>query len=165
MNPYTAPSDPQIEHSFQQAKERYAAVGVDAEAAVERALAVPISLHCWQADDVGGFEVKEAGLDGGGIMATGNYPGRARTADEVRQDYDEAMRLLPGVQRANLHAFYLETGGKVVDRDAVALGPAAVEVDQQLGAVQRRVQRRLLKPEEEVRVRSCIHERFPEETI
>ena len=120
MNPYGVPSDREIEESYARARERYAAVGVDTEAAVGQALAVPISLHCWQADDVTGFEVKEAGLDGGGIMATGNYPGRARTADEVRQDLDQAMRLLPGVQRANVHAFYLETGGRAVDRDAVA---------------------------------------------
>ena len=106
-----------IEAAYRLAVERYAAVGVDAEAALAAALRVPVSLHCWQADDVGGFEVKEEGVSGGGILATGNYPGRARNGDEVRADLDEVMRLLPGVHRANVHAFYAETGGRRVERD------------------------------------------------
>ncbi|MGV3618180.1 MAG: L-rhamnose isomerase [Fimbriimonas sp.] len=104
---------------YARAKDAYAELGVDTDAAITRALSVPISVHCWQADDVGGFEVHEGGRDSGGIMATGNYPGRARTAEEVRQDLDEVFRLVPGVHRANLHASYAETGGKSVGRDAL----------------------------------------------
>ena len=106
---------------YDRAKEVYAELGVDAEAAISRALDVPISIHCWQADDVGGFEVYEGGVDSGGIMATGNYPGRARNAEEVRQDYEAVLRLVPGVHRANLHATYAETCGKRVERDELSL--------------------------------------------
>jgi L-rhamnose isomerase len=101
------------------AKEQYGELGCDTDAAIRKALAVPISIHCWQADDVGGFETKEEGLSGGGIMATGNYPGRARTADEARSDYDQVLGLVPGKLRLNIHACYAETGRKVVDRDAL----------------------------------------------
>lgn len=80
-----------------------------------------ISLHCWQGDDVGGFEVKPEGLSGGGIMATGNYPGRARTADELRADLEKVFSLLPGNHRVNIHACYLESDGKYVDRDEVTV--------------------------------------------
>ena len=110
-------SNPQIEASFSSAAGRYAAFGVDAGAAIDRALSIPISLHCWQGDDVGGFETKEEAVEGGGIMATGNFPGKARSADELRQDLKKAIDLLPGSQRVNLHAFYCETGDDVVDRD------------------------------------------------
>src|SRR5215469_12570082 len=95
-----------------QAKEIYADLGVDTEAAIDAALQTPISIHCWQADDVSGFEVHDGGVDSGGIMATGNYPGRARNADEVREDYEQVLSLVPGVHRANLHAIYAETDGK-----------------------------------------------------
>lgn len=105
-----------VEQAYAIAREVFAEQGVDTEVAMELALAVPVSLHCWQADDVGGFEVKE-GAAGGGIMATGSYPGRARNGDEVRADLDEVLRLLPGVQRVNVHACYAETNGKPVDRD------------------------------------------------
>lgn len=101
------------------AREAYAAFGVDTEAALERARAVPISLHCWQADDNRGLEAPRAGLDSGGLMATGNYPGRARNGDEIRADLDLVLRLAPGVHRFNLHASYAETGGAFVDRDAL----------------------------------------------
>ena len=84
-----------------------------------RALAqVPVSLHCWQGDDVGGFENFGESL-GGGIAATGNYPGRARTPDELRSDAAKALSLIPGTHRFNLHAFYGEFGGKRVDRDEI----------------------------------------------
>jgi len=112
-------TDAQIEANFKQAAEQYAAFGVDIEKAVNKALEIPISLHCWQADDVGGFEVKDSAVEGGGIMATGNYPGRARTGDELRQDINKVVDLLPGPHRLNLHAFYCETDGEVVDRDAL----------------------------------------------
>lgn len=109
-----------IEQAYRLAREAYAAFGVDTEAAIKRALAVPISLHCWQADDVRGLETPVAGRDSGGIMATGAHPGRARDGDEMRADLDLVLKLLPGVQRLNLHAFYAETGDRAVDRDALA---------------------------------------------
>ncbi len=108
-----------IEQAYRLAREAYAVFGVDTEAAIQRARAVPISLHCWQADDVRGLETPVAGRDSGGIMATGGYPGRARDGDEMRADLDVVLKLLPGVQRLNLHAFYAETGDRAVDRDAL----------------------------------------------
>lgn len=102
----------QIEQAYALAQERYAALGVDTDAALQKLATIPISLHCWQGDDVGGFEDPARGLSGG-IMATGNYPGKARTADELRQDLDLAYRLIPGTHRLNLHAIYLETDQKV----------------------------------------------------
>jgi len=107
-----------IEKNYEAAKETYAELfGVDTDAAINAALDVAISLHCWQADDVAGFEVKPEGLSGGGIMATGNYPGRARNGDEVRQDMAKAMELIPGKSRANVHASYCDTDGKFIERD------------------------------------------------
>ena len=117
--PWPETSARQNEQAYGLAREAYAAYGVDTDAAVARAREVPISLHCWQADDVAGFEVKAGALDSGGILATGNYPGRARNGDELRQDLDQVMGLVPGALRANLHACYAETGGQAVDRDAL----------------------------------------------
>jgi L-rhamnose isomerase len=108
-----------IHTSYRLARAAYAERGVDTDVAIKRALAVPISLHCWQADDVRGLETPVDGLAGGGIMATGGYPGRARNGDEMRADLDLVLKLLPGAQRLNLHAFYAETGPKPVDRDAI----------------------------------------------
>lgn len=105
-----------VDKAYKLAKERYAQFGIDTDAAIKRALKLPISLHCWQSDDVGGFETKPDGLSGGGIMATGNYPGRARNGAEARADLEKAMSLIPGVQRVNVHACYSETD-KFVDRD------------------------------------------------
>ena len=93
-------------------------MGVDTEAAMAKLATIPISLHCWQGDDVGGFENTGGGLSGG-IAVTGNYPGRARTPDELRSDLDEALSLIPGKHRLNLHAFYGEFGGKKVERDEI----------------------------------------------
>lgn len=107
-----------VEKSFALAKERYAALGVDVERALKILPAIPISLHCWQGDDVGGFENFGGALTGG-IMATGNYPGKARTPDELRADLEMAYSLIPGKHRLNLHAFYGEFGGKKVDRDEI----------------------------------------------
>ncbi len=107
-----------IENAYTMAKERYAQAGVDADRALERLSSVSISLHCWQGDDVGGFENTGQEL-GAGLAVTGNYPGRARTADELRADLDQALSLIPGTHRLNLHASYAETGGKKVDRDAL----------------------------------------------
>ncbi len=113
------PNPQQIERAYELAKERYAEVGVDADAAVARLATIPVSLHCWQGDDVGGFENPGQAL-GGGLAVTGNYPGKARSADELRADLDVSLSLLPGKHRLNLHAIYGEFGGKKVDRDAVA---------------------------------------------
>lgn len=102
--------------AYELAKERYAAYGIDTDAAIEKALRIPIALHCWQTDDVAGFETKPEGLTGGGIIATGNYPGRARTGDEARSDLTQVMAMIPGHQRVNVHASYSETDA-FVDRD------------------------------------------------
>lgn len=113
------PSAKKITAAYRLATEAYAELGVDTDAAIARALEIPISLHCWQADDVRGLETPKAGLDSGGIMATGGYPGRARNGDEMRADLDQVLKLLPGTQRLNLHASYAETADKSVDRDAL----------------------------------------------
>ena len=113
------PTPKKIEQTYNYAKERYAALGVDTDKALAKARQIPISLHCWQVDDVGGFETKPENVAGGGIMATGNYPGRARTADEARADYEKVLEFVPGTLRLNLHACYAETGKQVVDRDAL----------------------------------------------
>ena len=104
--------------SYQSAKARYAELGVDTDAAMAALARIPISLHCWQGDDVGGFEHTGEGLSGG-IAVTGNYPGKARTPEELRADLDKALSLIPGKHRLNLHAFYGEFGGKKVDRDQI----------------------------------------------
>ncbi len=115
------PASPRsIEKAYALARSRYAELGVDTEAAMKRLARVPLSLHCWQGDDVGGFE-RQGSEPGGGLAVTGNYPGKARTPDELRADLDKALSLLPGRHRLNLHAFYAETGGRRVDCDA--LGP------------------------------------------
>ncbi len=102
------PTDLDIQNAYALAKERYAGLGVDTEQVLAKLEEISISLHCWQGDDVGGFEDPERGLSGG-IMATGNYPGKARTGTELRQDLDKAYSLIPGNHRLNLHAIYLET--------------------------------------------------------
>lgn len=106
------PSPAQIEQAYLLARERYAALGVDTEQALARLTKIALSLHCWQGDDVGGFEDPARGLSGG-IMATGNYPGKARTPEELRQDLDKTYSLIPGIHRLNLHAIYLEADRKV----------------------------------------------------
>jgi len=106
------------EKAFALARERYSALGVDVEDALERLRKIPLSLHCWQGDDIRGFESPDVEV-GGGLAVTGSYPGRARTADELRQDVDEALSLIPGQHRFNLHAIYAETGGQRVSRDEV----------------------------------------------
>ncbi|MGJ3238243.1 MAG: L-rhamnose isomerase [Anaerolineae bacterium] len=102
-----APTDAQIQSAFEIAKERYAAFGVDVDDALNILEQIEISLHCWQGDDVGGFEDPDRGLSGG-IMATGNYPGKARTVTELQRDLDTAYSLIPGTHRLNLHAIYLD---------------------------------------------------------
>lgn len=102
------------------AQESYAKLGVDTEAALKRLATVAISLHCWQGDDVGGFE-SAGDLSGSGLAATGNYPGKARTIDELRSDLELAYKLIPGKHRLNLHACYGDFGGKKVDRNAITV--------------------------------------------
>ena len=101
--------------NYELAKEQYASSGVDTDTALERLATIPISVHCWQGDDVAGFE-GDSGITGGGIMATGNYPGRARTIDELRSDLEKVYSIVPGKHRLNLHASYLDHGGQKVDR-------------------------------------------------
>ncbi len=104
---------------YETARDAYAALGVDAEKALQVLARHPISVHCWQGDDVGGFESASAGDPGGGLAVTGNHPGRARTPEELRADLEKVFSLVPGKHRLNLHAFYLEAGGKKVDRDQI----------------------------------------------
>ena len=106
-----------IEQMYDIAKEQYAAIGVDTDAALEKLKTVPVSMHCWQGDDVGGFEHVGGSELSGGIQATGHYPGKARTIDELRADIEKALSLIPGTHRLNLHACYLDNGGVFVDRN------------------------------------------------
>jgi L-rhamnose isomerase len=105
--------------NYPSAKEAYASCGVDCEAALATMAATPVSLHCWQGDDVGGFERPGAKLDGGGLQVTGRYPGKARTVDELRADLDMALKLIPGRHRVNLHAMYGEFSGRKVERNEI----------------------------------------------
>jgi len=106
-----------IKRDYESAKAQYKAFGVDTDKAMEALKKVPLSIHCWQGDDVGGFE-SEGALTGG-IMATGNYPGKARNGEELRADIDKAFSLIPGIKKLNLHAIYGEYGGNFVDRDKI----------------------------------------------
>jgi L-rhamnose isomerase len=120
-----------IDRTYQLARERYTTLGVDVDAALKALAKLPISLHCWQGDDVGGFEkstnkpllhMQQTFAQpelGGGLAVTGNYPGKARTPDELRADLEKALSLIPGRHRLNLHAMYGEFGGRKVDRDGV----------------------------------------------
>lgn len=105
--------------SYQLAKDLYNEYGIDSEEALDKLNQISISIHCWQGDDVGGFETVGAELSGGGIQATGNYPGRARNADELRADLEKTFTLLPGKHRFNLHAIYLENEGEKVERTEI----------------------------------------------
>src|SRR5690348_10838847 len=116
----TPPPARPVEDAYALARDRYAGLGVDTKAPLAALGQIALSLHCGQGDDVGGFDAPAAAV-GGGLAATGNYPGKARTAAELRRDLDLAYRLIPGRHRLNLHAIYAETGGQRVERDA--LGP------------------------------------------
>ena len=111
----------EIDKMYKLARERYAELGVDTDEAITRLSEIPISLHCWQGDDVGGFETNGAELSGGGIQATGNYPGKARTIEELRSDIEKALSMIPGKHRLNLHASYLDNGGKFIDRNEITV--------------------------------------------
>jgi len=113
-------SSKKIAAAYRLAEERYAELGVDAARAMRALARMPVSLHCWQGDDLGGFE-HDAGALGGGLVATGNYPGKARTPQELRDDLELTYSLIPGKHRLNLHAIYGEFGGKKVDRDEITL--------------------------------------------
>lgn len=108
-----------VQKAYEVAKEQYAAIGIDTDKAIARMKDVVISLHCWQTDDVGGFEKADSKLGGGGIQVTGNYLGKPRSIAEMRQDLEKVMSILPGKQRLNLHAIYGEFGGQLVDRDQI----------------------------------------------
>jgi L-rhamnose isomerase len=108
-------SSEHLNRSFTLAKQRYAELGVHVDKALAQLSRIPISLHCWQGDDVGGFENAQTSL-GGGLAVTGNYPGKARTPDELRSDLTKALSLIPGKHRLSLHASYAETRGKRVER-------------------------------------------------
>jgi L-rhamnose isomerase len=109
-----------IRQTYSLARERYLEIGVDTDVALQALSSIPIALHCWQGDDVGGFESAGASLHNGGIQVTGNYPGKARTLEELRADLDQVFKLLPGKHRLNLHAIYGDFSGKTVERDAIA---------------------------------------------
>jgi L-rhamnose isomerase len=114
----TGINENKINEVYEVAKEAYSRFGVSTDRAIKDALSIPVSIHCWQGDDVVGFEGAET-LAGGGILTTGNYPGRARNGDELRSDAEFAFSLIPGKKRFSLHAIYAETGGKKVGRDAI----------------------------------------------
>lgn len=112
--------DSAINQAYELAKERYAAIGIDTEKVLAQLQDFHLSMHCWQADDVKGFEVQAGDLSGG-IQSTGNYPGAARNIDELRADILKAKSLIPGSHRLNLHEIYGDFQGKVVDRDEVTV--------------------------------------------
>lgn len=107
-----------IKEKYELAKKEYEKWGIDVDKALEELKKVKISIHCWQGDDIAGFEVNQKELSGG-IAATGNYPGKARNAEELRKDLDKVLSLIPGKHKVNLHAIYAETDGKFVDRDEI----------------------------------------------
>jgi L-rhamnose isomerase len=104
---------------YNKALDAYKAIGVDTEQAISILSNLPISIHCWQADDVGGFESPDAVLSGGGIQVTGDFPGKARNIKEVQKDLEKVLSLVPGTHRLNLHASYGDFGGEKVDRDEI----------------------------------------------
>ena len=110
-----------INKSYELAKDAYAQIGIDTDVVMDKLSKIAISLHCWQGDDVGGFEKVGAELGSGGIQVTGNYPGKARTIDELRADLDKAISLIPGTHKLNLHACYLDNGGKFVERNEIGI--------------------------------------------
>ncbi len=125
---YPETNEKNIEKAYQQAKERYAEYNIDTDAIINKMANVTISMHCWQGDDVGGFETAEGELSGG-IMATGNHPGKAHTPAELRQDIEMAFSLIPGPNQLNLHACYREDDGKFIDRNEISASNFAGWID------------------------------------
>ncbi|WEG10934.1 L-rhamnose isomerase [Pullulanibacillus sp. KACC 23026] len=107
-----------IKEAYELAKQDYEKWGIDVEAVLKKLSTIPVSIHCWQGDDIAGFEVNQNELSGG-IDVTGNYPGKATNPEELRQDLEKALSLIPGKHRVNLHAIYAETDGEVVERDVI----------------------------------------------
>jgi len=108
-----------IEKTYKLAKEKYLRSGINTEDAIKKLKNKSISLHCWQGDDVGGFETSASNLSGSGLQVTGNYPGKARNPEDLRKDIEKAFSLIPGRHRVNLHAIYGEFGGKTIDRNEI----------------------------------------------
>ncbi|MGL1890720.1 MAG: L-rhamnose isomerase [Spirochaetaceae bacterium] len=104
---------------YDYAKGQYEEIGVDVKSAIEKLKKISLSIHCWQGDDVGGFETADSELSGGGIQVTGNYPGKARNVEELRKDLEKVYSLIPGEHRLNLHAIYGDFKGEKVDRDQI----------------------------------------------
>lgn len=111
-----------VERCYSDAKSQYAEIGVDTDKAIEQLNRTPISLHCWQADDVSGFELEGALLGGGGIQATGGHPGKARNLGQMREDLEKTFSLIPGSHRLNLHALYGDFHGRFPGRDKIETG-------------------------------------------
>ncbi len=108
-----------VKQAYNLAKEQYAKYGINTDKVLDRLINIPISIHCWQGDDVGGFESPDAELSGGGILSTGRHPGKARNISELRSDIEKAFSLIPGKKKLNLHATYGDFKGKVADRDKI----------------------------------------------
>ena len=108
-----------IKDNYNAARDFFASIGIDTDAALKRLSDISISVHCWQGDDVGGFETPDSVLSGGGIQVTGNYPGKARNIQELQQDMEKVFSLVPGKHRYNLHAIYGDFGGQKIDRDEI----------------------------------------------
>ena len=107
--------------NYPSAREQFAQWGVDTDSALASLATIPVSLHCWQGDDVAGFETHSESTTSGGIQATGNYPGRARNISELQADLDQVATLVPGKLRLNLHAIYADFGGKKIERDVLTV--------------------------------------------
>ncbi len=107
----------QIDEAYALASKKYDELGIDIDKILDALLEIPISIHSWQGDDVGGFERPNTELNGGGIIATGNFPGKASNIQELQMDLETALSLIPGNHRVNLHSFYGDFGGKFVERD------------------------------------------------
>ena len=119
----------QTEDSYELARLKYEELGVDTDLVLEKMEKIPLSIHCWQGDDVGGFEHPESQLTGGGILATGNYPGKARSIEELQKDLSKAFSLIPGIHRVNLHAIYGNFGSKFVERNEININHFQIWID------------------------------------
>jgi len=111
-----------IEKHYKNAREKYGQMGIDTDKALEKMSSIPLSIHCWQGDDVAGFEKKGSVLSGGGILSTGAYPGRAGNIDQLAQDIEKAFSLVPGPKKLSLHAIYGDFKAKAIDRDSIEPG-------------------------------------------